>query len=454
MSDEEPVDEPGVPEFDAVDPEDVIEVDVDESARDLSPQEIDRVFSLMERAIVNDALEGRQLERLLNVLENAVAGPSETNPRTVAELVSVLEDAILDPEDLEGVDVDGLLSVVEDAVAGATSADEEHLREAFGVLEEAIQDPTGIDPEDVERFRAGLEGAIVDMTDPSRSGGIDALFPLFDLGGADPEDAGGDAGDPDMFRIARVATGMTQRATGYSMESGVRTGTRMAYAVANSESPAELLTETRAITLDELQRAGIDIGEEQADWLEEHEEELVSGRPMSRERLLERGSRLLSQSAEIGREESSHPAFPSILEDLAPDEARMLRLLATEGTQPCLDVRDRELIPLQSRLVAPKLTMIGSDAGCRHPEKTPLYLQNLERLGLVAVSEEPVEDLKQYQVLEAQPHVEAAREAARRPKTVYRSVHLTDFGVEFCRTCLPVDVLDVRPATRFRREGE
>lgn len=436
------------------DPESVIEVDVDESATDLSPNEIDQIFSLMEEAVVDDNLEGPQLDRLLNVLEQAVAGESGASSETVAELVSLLEDAIIEPDDLEDVDVDGILTVVENAIVGTTGADEEHLDEAFNVLEAAIQDPTSVDPEDVERFRSGIEGAILDMTDPSR-GGISTLFPLFGGGSVDPEemdDIERQEDVLDMFRIARVAAGMTQRATGYSMESGIRTGTRMAYAVANSESPAELLTETRAITLDELQRSGVDIGDQREDWLETHQEDLVSERPMTRERLQQRGERLLSQSAEVGREEAFHPAFPSILDELAPDEARILRLLATEGTQAALEIRDREYVPLQSKLVAKNLTMVGSDAGCRNPDQTPLYLQNLERLGLVNFSEEPVDDLKRYQVLEAQPHIEAARETAKRPKSIYCSVHLTEFGVAFCETCLPVDVAIERPNTRFRSD--
>lgn len=434
---------------------DVIEVDVEDNSSELSAEEVDRVFSLMERAIGNDALEGAQLERLLTVLEQSIVGPSSTNPETVAELVSVLEDAIIEPEDLENVDVDGILSVVENAIVGTTGAKEENLEEAFDVLEEAIRDPTGLDPEDVERFRSGLESAILDVTDPSR-GGIDALFPLFGGGASiDPEEVEevDDEDALDMFRIARIGAGMTQRATGYSMESGVRTGTRMAYAVANAESPAELLTETRAISLDELQRAGVDIGDRRTEWLEEHDEELVSERPMTRERLQEHGERLISKSAEVGREESFHPAFPSILDELAPDEARVLRLLATEGEQPTVDVRHNEYVPLQSSLVAEDLTMVGSDAGCRHPDRSPVYLENLSRLGLVNFSDEPVSNLKRYQVLEAQPHVEAARESVKRPKSDYGSVHLTEFGAEFCETCLPVDVVADRPASRFRRDG-
>jgi hypothetical protein len=435
---------------------DVVDVDVeaDDDAAELSPEEIDRVYALLERAFQGDALEEPQLDRLLNVLERAIAGPSATNPRDVAELVAVLEEAIVAPEDLEGVDVDGVLSIVENAVVGATGANERTLQEAFDVLEEGIRDPSGLDPDDVEQFRSGLESAILEVTDPTQ-GGLGALFPLFGAGaGIDPAEVEEVDGDTlEVFRIARIGAAMTQRATGYSLESGVRTGTRMAYAVANAGSPAELLTETRAITLDELRRAGVDIGEQRADWLDEHDEELVDDRPMTRERLQERGQRLISKSAEVGREESFHPAFPSILEAVAPDEARILRLLATEGDQPAVDVRDEGYVPLQSTTVAETLTMVGSDAGCRHTERTAVYLENLQRLGLVAADDDPVDDLKRYQVLEAQPHVEKARDVASRPKTDYGSVRLTAFGAEFCETCLPVDVVAERPESRFRQES-
>ena len=418
---------------------------------DLPPEEVDRVFSVMDEALTGDAVGELQAERLLSVLERAIASLADTDPETLAELVSVLEEVVVAPDDLD--DVNGLLSVLEEAVGGATGADAENVEDVFGVLEEGLTDPTGLDPEDVERFRAGLESALVDLADPA-GGNLGGVFPVPDLAGVDPEAVEAEESDvPDTFRIARVATAMTQRATGYSMESGIRTGTRMAYAAATSESPADLLTETRAIALDELQRAGIDIGEEQSDWLEAHEEELVDRRPLTAEALRERGERLLSQSAEVGRGETLHPAYPSILDELAADEARILRLLADDDTQAYMDVRDRGYIPFTTELVAEHMTMVGTDAGCRHPDRTPVYLQNLERLGLITFEQNPVDDLKRYQVLEAQPHIEAARESARRPKTVYGRFYLTDLGVEFCETCLPVSVDYERSRARFRRES-
>jgi hypothetical protein len=415
-----------------------------EGEPDIRLEDVDRVFSLIEHALGSDTLEGRQFDRLLSVLERAVADSSETDPETIAEFVTLLEELIIEPDDLEEVDVDGSLSILEETLAQTTGGQWAESDDVLEVMTEAIRDPTKIDPNDVERFRSGVESAIVEMTG---SQGLGQLF-SFPETVAEPDAEMGD-GEVDMFRIARLAAGMTQRATGYSLESGIRTGTRMAYAATNAQSPAQLVTETRAITLDELQRTGIDVGAEQSEWLERHEDEVVHDRPVTRERLREQGEKLLSKSAELGHEESVHPAFSSILHDLSPDEARLLRLLATEGPQPSLDVYDKMYVPFKTNRIAENLTRMGSDAGCREPARTPLYIQNLTRLGLVTVRDDPVEDLKRYQVLEAQPHIEAAREEAKRPKTTYGAVHLTDFGIEFCETCLPVTVEGHRRSSRF-----
>ncbi len=69
----------------------------------------------------------------------------------------------------------------------------------------------------------------------------------------------------------------------------------------------------------------------------------------------------------------------------------------------------------------------------------PAYLNNLERLGLIWFSREPIDDAIAYQVLEAQPEVLEAIKRATRAKTIQRSIHLTPFGEDFCRVCLPLD---------------
>jgi hypothetical protein len=165
------------------------------------------------------------------------------------------------------------------------------------------------------------------------------------------------------------------------------------------------------------------------------------GSGTSRAALRERGAQLLARSAEVGQEEELHPAYARIIDDLSPDEARILRLLATNGPQPAIDVRRG--LPLVSELVAPGLNMIGAEAGCRYPDRVLAYLDNLNRLGLIWFSRETLRDVNRYQVVEAQPEAtEAMREGGRTARTVHRSIHLTPFGSDFCRICLPLDGTD------------
>ena len=78
------------------------------------------------------------------------------------------------------------------------------------------------------------------------------------------------------------------------------------------------------------------------------------------------------------------------------------------------------------------------EAGVADLEKTPAYLNNLERLGLIWFSREPLPDPLDYQVLEAQPEVLEALKRVGRGRTVRRSIHLTPFGDDFCETVLPI----------------
>ncbi|MGZ5361670.1 MAG: Abi-alpha family protein, partial [Solirubrobacterales bacterium] len=131
-----------------------------------------------------------------------------------------------------------------------------------------------------------------------------------------------------------------------------------------------------------------------------------------------------------------------------------LRLLALEGPQPSVDVRSG-LIPLSSttELVAPGLNMIGEEAGCRHLDDVPAYLNNLFRLGLTWFSREPLPDPLRYQVLEAQPVVTDALASAPRTRTVRRSVELTPLGRDFCRRCLPLETAELEALDAQRGAG-
>jgi hypothetical protein len=169
------------------------------------------------------------------------------------------------------------------------------------------------------------------------------------------------------------------------------------------------------------------------------EERTEPGRMEGPAALRRRGSELLDRSAELEGDEI-HPAVAAILDELAPDEARILRLLVDRGPQPLVDVQS--VAPLGgSRRVGRRLSLIGENAGVLHPERMQAYLDNLVRLGLARISREPVADESAYQVLAAQPDVAEALEKAgggvRGKRVVRLSLRLTDLGELFCESVLP-----------------
>lgn len=155
--------------------------------------------------------------------------------------------------------------------------------------------------------------------------------------------------------------------------------------------------------------------------------------------LRQRGEWLLARSATL-EPDGDHPAFGVVLEQVAPDEMRVLRLLALDGDQPAVDVEAARRTGGKGQPVATRLSLLAENAGCKHPDRLPLYLDNLERLGLLRLADHPLAD-GGYEIIEAQSVTDAARERASRvggrARMVRRRVGLTHFGRSFCEVCLP-----------------
>jgi hypothetical protein len=154
---------------------------------------------------------------------------------------------------------------------------------------------------------------------------------------------------------------------------------------------------------------------------------------------------LLDASADVEYQHTGHPAYFSLLNDLAPDEARILRLFAVNGPQAAVDVRTKRIFGVGSRLLAPGITMIGAYAGLADKDHVPSYLNNLNRLGLIWFSREMLPDEEVYHLLEAQPEVLEAFKG-QKVDVVMRSIELTAFGRNLCSQCglLPATDLDAR----------
>jgi hypothetical protein len=241
--------------------------------------------------------------------------------------------------------------------------------------------------------------------------------------------------------LAGVAADLWVRALIWGFQTSRQTGARLARAATDPQAAAELYQDvTNGLRSYAREFLGIS----------ELDEQLRELRPLAgatlpqngRSRaiaLREHGARLLRQAADVSFDEGVHPAYARILTELAPDEARILRTLATQGPQPMVDVRETNLIGMGSQLIVSGLNMIGTQAGLRHRDRVDAYLGNLLRLGLIELSDKAVDDAIAYQILEAQPEVLGTIKETPRAKTVHRSLRLTPFGEGFCRICLPLE---------------
>jgi abortive infection alpha-like protein len=253
--------------------------------------------------------------------------------------------------------------------------------------------------------------------------------------------------------VLRLAAGAWWRTAGWTVETSAKIGSAMVGAAVSGESTGKALdkagADARAYARRLLGLADAEGASKAADGGETGEE--------ARQRSLrDQGAELLRQSADVNYDQGAHPAYERILSQLAPDEGRILRFLATEGPQPAVDVRSGKALIAGSQLVAPGLSMIGAQAGCRYLGRVHAYLNNLERLGLIWFSRESLEDPLRYQVLEAQPEVIEAKREAGRGRTVRRSIHLTPFGEDFCDICLPLGTaeLDALPGAEAAPDEE
>jgi hypothetical protein len=249
--------------------------------------------------------------------------------------------------------------------------------------------------------------------------------------------------------VARIAGTAWLRSASWAIGSGTRSARNLARAMTDPAAAGELVRgmaedvaeATRAISsVAAAVSSGVPLPKALLQASVSLSAVMAPGEAPERDReksLRERGEDLLRKSRDVWSDDEAHPAYGRILEELAPDEARILLLLLRGGPQPSVDVRTGGPVGMvSSSLISAGLTMIGPRAGVRYLDEVPAYLNNLFRLGLVWFSREQLEDPLEYQVVEAQPDVLEAMHSTRFTKVVRRSIHLTPFGVDFCRTCL------------------
>lgn len=138
------------------------------------------------------------------------------------------------------------------------------------------------------------------------------------------------------------------------------------------------------------------------------------------------------------------PVYAEILKQMCPDEARLMRYFASIPTKqgPILEVRAASTNPDKGFVVKQtNFSLFGFYANCNNPQNTPIYLDNLQRLGLITLSfKKHLVDNNAYDQLERFNEIEQLKESIEADQTTkcdfaHGIMTLTNFGASFCKAC-------------------
>jgi Abortive infection alpha len=122
--------------------------------------------------------------------------------------------------------------------------------------------------------------------------------------------------------------------------------------------------------------------------------------------------RAIGQNTASSRQELYH----KILDQIVPDEARIISTLSDGSTSPLLNVYGRTLAGLVGEVALENMSLIGKTANLALPHLTPMYVSHLLSLGLVESGPEDSAMKDEYEILAADNAVlQAIKNASRGP---------------------------------------
>lgn len=125
---------------------------------------------------------------------------------------------------------------------------------------------------------------------------------------------------------------------------------------------------------------------------------------------------LLDRAIGQNRASSRQELYHKILDQIVPDEARIISTLSDGSTSPLLNVYGRTLTGLVGEVVLENMSLIGKAANLALPHLTPMYVSHLLSLGLVESGPEDSNMKDEYEILAADTAVlQAIKNASRGP---------------------------------------
>jgi hypothetical protein len=138
----------------------------------------------------------------------------------------------------------------------------------------------------------------------------------------------------------------------------------------------------------------------------------------------------LSQSSASSRQ----MLFHKILDQIVPDEARILGALSDGSASPLIHVYGRTRAGLVGEVVLENFSLIGKTANLGLPQLTPTYVSHLLSMGLLETGPEDPTLKDEYEILAADITVlKAIKQAARGPipaRIDRYTLRLSGLGIE------------------------
>lgn len=125
------------------------------------------------------------------------------------------------------------------------------------------------------------------------------------------------------------------------------------------------------------------------------------------DRLLDRA---LEQNSRSGRQE----LFSKIVDQLVPDEARIIGALSDGSVSPMLHVFARTISGIGGEPILENASLVGKMANVSLPQMTPVYVGHLLSLGLLETGPEDLRLKDDYQILGADSAVLRALKQGKR----------------------------------------
>lgn len=139
-------------------------------------------------------------------------------------------------------------------------------------------------------------------------------------------------------------------------------------------------------------------------------------------------ARALEQSTSAGKDELFH----RILDQIVPDEARIISALSDGSSSPLVSVHALSRAGLLGEALIENASLVGRAANVALPALTPTYVGHLLALGLLETGPEDVDLKDEYQILQADTAVlKAIKAGSRGPlpaRVVRRTVRLSALG--------------------------